>query len=392
MLSRFASPLFIFCLAALSSAMANRAMDPLVSEIARDFSVSIAAAATVISAFAFPYALAQPVLGPIGDYYGKGRLLRAFMWLQCVSLVIVVFSPTFAVLFLARFLGGIASGAIMPAAMAAVGDRYPAAERQQKIGTLVSVALIGFTLSSGASGILAVYVSWRAIFALTLVFAIGAAIMLRLVVETTPKPEKPMQVSDAIAGYKLLFANPRAKYCYGAVLLEGLAMWGTLPFISPILEARGTGGPGQAGLIITAMSVGAFVLTATVKYWLRVLSPYQLMFFGGFLTAVGPIVLAYNIDWRWIAAAFALSGLGFMMVHNSIQAEVAALAPSVRGSAFAMHSCWLFVGHSLGPLLFTFGLKTIGEMPMLYVFGMTLLVIGPALSFAFSRMDAASKP
>lgn len=392
MVSRFTTPLFIFCLAALSSAMANRAMDPLVSEVARDFDIAIATAATVVSAFAFPYALAQPVLGPVGDYYGKGRMLRAFMWLQCVSLLVVVLSPTFAILFIARFLGGIASGAIMPAAMAAVGDRYPPAERQQKIGTLVSVALIGFTFSSAAAGILAVYVSWRAIFAITLVFAIGAAIMLRLVVEKTPRPEKPMQASDAIAGYKLLFSNPRAKFCYGAVFLEGLAMWGTLPYISPILEARGAGGPGEAGLIITAMSLGAFLLTATVKHWLKLFTPYQLMFLGGFLTAIGPIVLAYDLDWRWFAAAFALSGLGFMMVHNSIQAEVAALAPSVRGSAFAMHSCWLFVGHSFGPLLFALGLKSIGELPMLYVFGLTLLVIGPAISIAFSRMAPSAEP
>ena len=75
------SPLVIICLAGLSSAMANRAMDPLVSELARDFNVTVAVAASVISIYALPYALSQPVLGPLGDYYGKGRLLRICMWL-----------------------------------------------------------------------------------------------------------------------------------------------------------------------------------------------------------------------------------------------------------------------------------------------------------------------
>lgn len=384
------SPLVIFCLAALSAAMANRAMDPLVSEVARDFNISVATAATVISIYALPYAFSQPILGPLGDYYGKGRLLRICMWALCGSLVIVILSPVFAVLMVGRFLGGIASGGVMPTGMASIGDRYPANQRQEKIGIYVSTALIGYTFASAVAGILAVYLSWRAIFAITLLFAIFAALMLSRTVEKTPRPDKPIRIGDAIAGYKTLFANPRAKVCYAAVFLEGVAMWGTLPFIAPILENRGAGGPGEAGLIITAMGLGMLAFTGTVRHWLKIASPYRLMFVGGFISAIGPIALAYNMDWRWIAALFAICGFGFMMVHNSIQAEVASLAPSVRGSAFSLHSCFLFVGHSIGPILFTLGLAIIGEMAMLYVYGLLLLTIGPAISIAFTAMPPSA--
>jgi predicted MFS family arabinose efflux permease len=379
------SPLVIICLAGLSSAMANRAMDPLVSELARDFNVTVAVAAGVISIYALPYALSQPVLGPLGDYYGKGRLLRICMWLQCASLAVVIISPSIGILMVARFFGGIAGGGIMPSSMAAIGDRYPPQERQQKIGTFVSVALVGYTFSTAAAGILAQYLSWRTIFIITLVLCIGAAMLLSRVVETTPKPEKPMQLSDAVAGYKILFSNPRAKLCYGAVFLEGVALWGTLPYISPILEQRGQGGPGEAGLIITGMGLGGLLFTATVKHWLKFLTPYQLMFIGGFLNAVGPLVLIFDLGWYWLAAAFFVAGFGFMMVHNSIQAEVAALAPSVRGSAFSMHSCSLFIGHSLGPMVFTIGLAAIGEASILAIYAAILLVIGPAVSILFAR-------
>lgn len=391
LLNPLLTPLVVFCLAGLAAAMANRAMDPLVSELARDFNVTIAAAALVISMYALPYAFSQPVLGPIGDYYGKGRLLRICVWAQCLCLVVVIFSPTIGILMAARFFGGIASGGIIPTAMALIGDRYPAHERQQKIGTFVSVALAGYTFATAAAGLLAEFMSWRAVFAITLAVAVISALLLGRVVEKTPKPAKPMQVSDAIASYKTLFSNPRAKLCYGAVFLEGLALWGTLPFISPILEQRGQGGAAQAGLIITAFGIGGLIFTATVRHWLKFLTPYQLMFIGGVINTIGPLALIFDLDWHWFALAFFVAGLGFMMVHNSIQGEVAALGASVRGLAFSMHSCSLFIGHAIGPVIFTIGLISIGQSAMLAIYGAILLLVGPALSFLFPRTPAAAE-
>ncbi|MGE3246452.1 MAG: MFS transporter [Beijerinckiaceae bacterium] len=379
-------PLAIYCLAAFSAAMANRAMDPLVSELARDFNVAVATAAGVISIYALPYAFAQPVLGPLGDYYGKGRVLRICMWALCASLVLTIASPTIGILMAARFFGGISSAGIMPVGMASIGDLYGPTERQQKIGTYVAVALTGYTFSAAVAGILAVWLSWRTIFVITLVFAVAAAIMLSRIVETKPRPDKPMRIGDAIAGYKKLFANPRAKFCFGAVFLEGVALWGTLPFISPILVARNEGGAGEAGLIITGMGLGGLLFTATVKYWLRLASPYRLMFLGGLITALGPVSLAFHAAWPWYAAVFFVAGFGFMAMHNSIQAEVANLAPELRGSAFSMHSCSLFMGHSLGPLIFTIGSALAGQTAMLAIFSLILAAIGPTISIAFTRM------
>ena len=76
---------FIFSLCGLASAISNRAMDPLVTAIARDFAVEPAAAAVVISAYALPYAFCQPVLGALGDFYGKGRMLSVCLWLHTTT-------------------------------------------------------------------------------------------------------------------------------------------------------------------------------------------------------------------------------------------------------------------------------------------------------------------
>jgi putative Mn2+ efflux pump MntP len=49
-------------------------------------------------------------------------------------------------------------------------------------------------------------------------------------------------------------------------------------------------------------------------------------------------------------AAGLLLGLGFYMVHNSIQTRVTEVAPEARGSAVALHAFHFYVGQSLGPV------------------------------------------
>jgi len=379
--------IFIFSFCGLTAALANRSMDPLVTAVARDFDVAVGAAAAVVSMYALPYAFSQPVLGPMGDFYGKGRMLRFCMWLQAFSMALVIVSPNLTVLMIARFIGGMAGGGIMPIAMAMVGDRYPPAERQQAIARYVSVALIGMMMSSALAGLLAVYVSWRGIFVLAFVFAVISALLVTIYIREPPAPARRMKVADAVNGYKILFSNRRAFVCFGAVFLEGIALYGVTPYVAPLLEERPRGGPMEAGLVITALAIGAFLFTATVSSWLKILTRYQLMFMGGFFTACGPFSLVFDLRWEFYFAGFLLAGIGYMMVHNSIQAEVAELAPALRGSAFAMHSCSFFSGQSLGPILFGLGASAMGASQAALLFGVILLAVGPVISIIFRRIN-----
>jgi MFS family permease len=71
--------LTIAAFANFSSSLFMRAIDPLVPQVAIDLST----VALLTTAFALPYALLQPVLGPLADMVGKTRLMTicvAFSW------------------------------------------------------------------------------------------------------------------------------------------------------------------------------------------------------------------------------------------------------------------------------------------------------------------------
>jgi predicted MFS family arabinose efflux permease len=234
----------VFVLCGLSSALTNRSMDPMLTEIARDFSVPVTTAALLSSAYAFPYAFSQPILGPIGDFYGKSLVLRACLWLLTACLLACYLAPNFALLLTSRLIGGIAAGGIMPVTMAMIGDRFEPARRQLAIGRFLMASLTGMVFGASVAGLMAVTIGWRSFLLLVAAFAftaaVGATVLLR---ERTGKPQTHIRLSDAVSGYGRVFANPKAFLCFGTVFMEGLLFYGTTPYIGELLEAAGLGTP-----------------------------------------------------------------------------------------------------------------------------------------------------
>ena len=64
-------------LVVFASTLFTRAVDPVIPQIALDFAIDVKTAALLSTAYTFPYALVQPVLGTLGDFFGKTRLMNA---------------------------------------------------------------------------------------------------------------------------------------------------------------------------------------------------------------------------------------------------------------------------------------------------------------------------
>ncbi len=68
--------LFILCLCGFSGALATQLLDPLITSIVADFATSVSVVALLPSAFALPFGLSQPFLGPAGDAFGKPVVIK----------------------------------------------------------------------------------------------------------------------------------------------------------------------------------------------------------------------------------------------------------------------------------------------------------------------------
>lgn len=367
--------------------MSGRTVEPLVTIISAEFSIGVATAALLTSAYALPFALGQPVLGPFGDIYGKARVLRMSLWALTGALFLAAMAPTFELLAAARFFAGLAAGGVVPACMATIGDSYPPERRQVAISTFVTMGLLAQIFATSASGMIGEAMGWRTVLLATAGMGLVGALAASFVLRAAP-PEQPQRFSigAATANYRTVFRNPKAVLCYATVFLEGVALYGVMPYVGDILTRQGAGGAAQAGVIIGAIGVGGLVYVGLVALLLRRFNRRHFMASGGVIMSVGLIALAFGPPWQATAAAFAVTGFGFMLLHNSIQTEAVDLAPAARQSAYSLHAFSFFSGQAAGPPVFGLALATMGDGPALLTSALVLAATGLVIASLFERL------
>lgn len=376
--------LIALAVAGFCSALSVRVLDPMVPTIAREFATDPRTTALLATAFALPYAIGQPILGPLGDAIGKVRIIKICLFILMVMLVAGAFAPSLEWLFLSRIIMGFASGGIIPLSFAIVGDRFSMADRQVALSNVLSAILFGGMMGGFVAGVVGDLYGWRAALAL-LAVVIGISL---LATASSLKPRagvvrKPFTVTTIRDGTRLVFANPSAIVCYTAVFVEGIAIFGLLPYLAVILEETRTGSIREAGFIVAGFGLGGVLFTLAVRPLLKVFhDSLGLMRAGGFLTAAGLIAFGLAEAWPLKVAAFVWIGFTFYMIHNSLQTQATELAPAARGSAVAFHAFFFFLGHAAGPLVFGIARDMAGTMSAIVMAAGILAVLGIATATA----------
>jgi predicted MFS family arabinose efflux permease len=360
-----------------ASTLFTRAVDPVVPRIALDVGVDVKTAALLSTAFTFPYALMQPALGTIADFFGKTRLMNLSLAVVVATTLAGGFATSFPFLVGMRVIAGMLAGGIFPVGVAIVGDLVPVEKRQVAIGRLLAVGLTGNLIGATISGVIGDLLGWRGVF-----FSIGGFGLLVVVLAffafrgLSAGQSKPFNLAAAAAGFRGVFADPRAKVCFSSVFFEGIIIHGMFPYVALLLLASGQVRSSYAGIVIAAFGLGGILYSLSLPFLVVWVRERQLMLFGATSAAISFILIALNEPWYILAAIFLLFGIGFYSLHNCIQVHVTDLSQTARGAALSMHSCAFFSGQALGPIYYGYGFEHFGTSPPLYLGAGIILMIG----------------
>lgn len=362
----------LISLVVFASSLFMRSADPVIPQIAQGLAVEPSTAALLSTAFSLPYALIQPVLGALADMMSKVRLMLLCLLIVTVASIAAGFATSFEVLMAARVVAGLAAGGVVPISFAIVGDQIPVAQRQVAMGRLLFAIMTGNLLGATVAGVVGDLAGWRGVFLVTGGFGLAvlalAAPGFRGFVEMPGRAD----LSVLIPNYRTILSNPLAKFCFGAVFLEALFMYGVFPYIATLLHEAGETRASIAGVVIAGFGIGGALYGVFISKLLPRLGETRMMRFGGMAMGFCLIVIAANLPWPAEFANFILLGFGFYMLHAVIQIYASELAPAARGSAMALHSFFFFLGQAAGPIVYGLGLRTVGIVPVL-IFGAGVL-------------------
>ncbi|WP_217913775.1 MFS transporter [Miltoncostaea marina] len=165
---------------------------PALPTIQRDLGTTTAWATWVFTGFLLTSAVATPLLGKLGDTYGKKRLLMVAMAIFAVGTVASALAGSIAMLIAARALQG-AAGAIFPLAFGIVRDELPAHRVGMGLGLLSATFGVGGGAGLVLSGVILEHLHW------SWLFWIGAApIVVALVLVWRMLPESPIRTPSRV--------------------------------------------------------------------------------------------------------------------------------------------------------------------------------------------------
>src|SRR5215211_2888763 len=363
--------LLILGVAALAFALAQTTLIPALPELMRALDTDASGVTWTLTAYLVAAAVFTPLVGRLGDIYGKSRLLVIALVAFAAGSVIAAASANLWIVVGGRVVQGVGGG-IFPLCFAIIRDEFPRERVGRSIGLMSAIAGIGGGIGLVLGGVLVDRVSYHWIFWLGAVMGLGAAVAPELLVPESPiRTHARLDIRGAavLAGFVALerrtpepladmsaLAKPPVLITNLATLLVGFGMFGSFILIPTLAEAPTSTGYGfgvdatRAGLLLLPGSLAMLALGPLSGILGSRVGNKVPLAIGSFLTAAGLALLAAAHGSQAEVVAFSLVmsagiGLAFAAMPNLI---IEAVPAHQTGEATGLNALVRSVGASLG--------------------------------------------
>jgi YNFM family putative membrane transporter len=289
------------------------------------------------------------VYGPLGDRIGKPRVVSMAAGGCALAALAAAFAPSLEWLTLGRILMGAFAAGIIPLTMAWIGDRVSYEQRQEVLARLLSWTVLGIMLGSWLGGAMAQSVGWRSAFVVVAVLFLIAASGVGRAARHDAAPSIAATHAGHFGGQVAdLLRSAWTRRVLAVVFLEGSLAFGGLAFVPTMLHERFSLTLVEAGGMVALFGLGGLLYSRVAGSWVRRLGAPRLAGSGGACLALAFATLAWMPNWIFAVPACLVAGLGFYMLHNTLQTCATQLSANARGTGVAVFVTALFLGQSCG--------------------------------------------
>jgi EmrB/QacA subfamily drug resistance transporter len=396
----------ILAISGIAFALLQSLVAPALRTIQVDLHTSTTTVAWVFTGYLLSASVATPIVGRLGDMFGKKRMLVVTLAIVAAGTLVAALATSIGVLILGRVIQG-AGGAIFPLSFAIIRDEFPRERVPTGIALISALLGVGAGLGIVLAGPITQHFSYHWLFWLPLAPVVAAGVAAYVVI-----PESPVRAPGRIdwagavlltgwlvtlllgvsegpawgwgsAGVLGLFAVAavlvvlwaRAEQLIEAPLVDmqmlrlhtvwttnltglllGAGMYSSFVLIPEFVELPVSGGVGygssvtQAGVFLLPSTLGILLVGPLAGRLSSSLGAKVPLVAGCFLTAAAYtfVAAAHDSPWQiYVCTATMGAGIGFAFgaMANLI---VAAVRPEETGVATGMNTIVRTIGGSLG--------------------------------------------
>src|ERR1700678_3850401 len=396
----------------------------------------------VLTAYLLSASIFTPIMGRLGDMWGKERMLVVALIALTLGSVLAALTGSILVMIVARVIQGIGGG-VLPLSFGIIRDEFPVQKVAGAVGVIAALAAAGAGLGIVLAGPIVEALNYHWLFWIPAIMLAGATVAAKLIV-----PQSPVRTAGRVnwsaaallSGWLVALLVPiseaptwgwgsarvlgllaRAVLAVGGVgvesrsahplidmrmmripvvwttnlvaLLFGVGMYATFAFLPEFLQTPKSAGYGfglsitLSGLILLPSSVAMFVVGIASG---RLTSRFgaKTVLVAGALISIIPFVLltfAHHSEWE-ILLAMVLQGVGCGMAYAAMSnLVVQGVPPEQTGVASGMNANIRTIGGSIGAAVMasivTAGVHP-GKLPLGsgYIHG--FIMLGVATAFA----------
>jgi EmrB/QacA subfamily drug resistance transporter len=240
--------LAVLVTSALAYALSQTLVAPALPEIQRELDTSTTAVTFVLTAYLLSASVATPIVGRLGDMFGKERMLVLTLIAFGVGSLVAALSHSIEVLIAGRVIQGI-GGAVFPLSFGIIRDEFPPQRVAAGIGLISATFGIGGGAGLVLSGVIVDHLSYEWLFWLGLGVVVPATVATHLFV-----PESPVK-------------SPARIDWGGAALLSA----GLVALLVAVSEGNSWGW--SSARVVGLFAAAALLLSAWVAFEQRVREP-----------------------------------------------------------------------------------------------------------------------
>ena len=190
-------------------------------------------AAWVVNAYLVAFVAVMPIAGRLSDVYGRRQVFVGAYLVFLVGTIVIPLSTSLGPFLVGRVLTAVGGGAMVPVALAVVGDVYPVKTRARALGTLAAIETLGWVWGPLYGAVLVRFFNWQTQFWLNIPLAIGGLVWVWWALSDHHRADHSRRVDWVGAGLLT-----------GALVSLDLALLGNaeVQSVSGLDELRGGGG------------------------------------------------------------------------------------------------------------------------------------------------------